>query len=64
MPFSLCNALATFQRCMLSIFSNLIEHDINIFIDNFSIYGITFDSYLKYLIIVLKRCVEINLVLN
>jgi hypothetical protein len=26
MPFGLCNATATFQRCMLSIFSDMVEH--------------------------------------
>jgi hypothetical protein len=25
MPFVLCNALATFQRCMMSIFSDMVE---------------------------------------
>ena len=25
MPFGLCNAPATFQRCMLSIFSDMVE---------------------------------------
>ena len=25
MPFGLCNVLATFQRCMLSIFSDMVE---------------------------------------
>jgi hypothetical protein len=26
MPFGLCNAPATFQRCMISIFSDMVEH--------------------------------------
>ena len=26
MPFGLCNVTATFQRCMFSIFSDMVEH--------------------------------------
>ncbi|XP_060962021.1 uncharacterized protein LOC115722590 [Cannabis sativa] len=36
MPFGLCNALATFQRCMMAIFSDLIEKCIEVFMDDFS----------------------------
>ena len=39
MPFGLCNAPATFQRCMMSIFSDLVEEVMEIFMDDFSIYG-------------------------
>ncbi|XP_027182318.1 uncharacterized protein LOC113780741 [Coffea eugenioides] len=39
MPFGLCNAPATFQRCMVSIFSEYIENIIEIFTDDFSVYG-------------------------
>lgn len=37
MPFGLWNALTIFQRCMRSIFSDMVEEYIEIFIDNFSI---------------------------
>ncbi|KAK8998743.1 hypothetical protein V6N11_084126 [Hibiscus sabdariffa] len=39
MPFGLCNAPATFQRCMLSIFSDYVEKGIEVFMDDFMVYG-------------------------
>ena len=39
MPFGLCNAPATFQRCMMSMFSDLVEGAMEIFMDDFSVYG-------------------------
>ncbi|GKB67229.1 reverse transcriptase domain-containing protein [Tanacetum coccineum] len=47
MPFGLCNALATFQRCMIAIFHELIEDNMEVFIDNFSVFGSSFDNCLK-----------------
>ncbi|XLU93760.1 hypothetical protein S245_008112, partial [Arachis hypogaea] len=64
MPFGLCNALATFQRCMLSIFSDMVEKFLEVFMDDFSVYGDSFSSCLNHLALVLKRCQETNLVLN
>ncbi|XP_070667355.1 uncharacterized protein [Malus domestica] len=37
MPFGLCNALATFQRCMMSIFSRMVENIVEVFTDDFSV---------------------------
>ncbi|CAM8943440.1 unnamed protein product [Rhodiola kirilowii] len=64
MPFGLCNAPATFQRCMMAIFSNFLEHTMEVFMDDFSVYGSSFDSCLSNLTDVLRRCVDTNLVLN
>ncbi|XP_070661948.1 uncharacterized protein [Malus domestica] len=64
MPFGLCNAPATFQRCMVSIFSDYVEKIIEIFMDDFSVFGNSFDHCLSNLTLILKRCVETNLVLN
>ncbi|XP_052172191.1 uncharacterized protein LOC127788119 [Diospyros lotus] len=64
MPFGLCNAPGTFQRCMVSIFSDLLEHCMEVFMDDFSVYGTSFDECLISLGRVLERCVEKNLVLN
>ena len=64
MPFGLCNAPATFQRCMMSIFSDMVGESVEIFMDDFSIFGRSFESCLGQLESVLKRCTETNLVLS
>ncbi|CAM8994228.1 unnamed protein product [Rhodiola kirilowii] len=64
MPFGLCNAPGTFQRGMMSIFSDYIEKCIEVFMDDFSIHGSSFDNCLANLSNVLARCIETNLVLN
>ncbi|XP_074352402.1 uncharacterized protein LOC141691570 [Apium graveolens] len=42
-PFGLCNAPATFQCCMTAIFSDFIESIMEVFMDDFSVYGSDFD---------------------
>ncbi|KAL1559872.1 hypothetical protein AAHA92_10166 [Salvia divinorum] len=64
MPFGLCNAPGTFQHCMMSIFSDLLEDCIEIFMDDFTVYGDTFEKCLHNLDLVLERCQKKNLVLN
>ncbi|XP_021725330.1 uncharacterized protein LOC110692608 [Chenopodium quinoa] len=64
MPFGLCKAPATFQRCMMAIFSRLIENSMEVFMDDFSVYGTSFDVCLTNLKKVLQRCKEVNLILN
>ncbi|GKB05883.1 DNA-directed DNA polymerase [Tanacetum coccineum] len=64
MSFGLCNAPATFQRCMVSIFSEYVEDIIEVFMDDFTVHGDSFDSCLINLEKILKRCIESNLVLN
>ena len=64
MPFGLCNAPGTFQRCMMAIFSDMVERTIEIFMDDFSVMGNSFDNCLENLRTVLARCEETNLVLN
>ncbi|CAL0324442.1 unnamed protein product [Lupinus luteus] len=49
MPFGLCNAPATFQRCMLAIFSDLVEQCIEVFMDDFSVFGSSFETCLANL---------------
>ncbi|CAM8917188.1 unnamed protein product [Rhodiola kirilowii] len=64
MPFGLCNAPATFQRCMMDNFSNVLENNMEVFMDDFSVYGASFDSCLSNLTDVFRHCVDTNLVLN
>ncbi|KAL8092004.1 hypothetical protein AgCh_034328 [Apium graveolens] len=62
--FGLCGAPATFQRCMMAIFSDMIGNNVEVFMDDFSVFGHSYDECLNNLRAVLKRCVENNLVLN
>ena len=64
MPFGLCNAPATFQCCMLSIFSDLVERIMKVYMDDITVYGGSFEDCLINLETVLHRCIEKNLVLN
>ncbi|GJZ32768.1 reverse transcriptase domain-containing protein [Tanacetum coccineum] len=64
MPFGLCNAPGTFQRCMMAIFHDMIEKTMEVFMDDFSVFGDSFDLCLSNLEKMLKRCEDTNLVLN
>ena len=54
MPFGLCNAPATFQRCMNALFSEYIGEFLEIFMDDFSVFGVSFEECLANLGKVLK----------
>jgi hypothetical protein len=60
MPFGLCNALASFQHCMMSVFSEFIEEIVEVFMDDISIYGKTFVDCLANLDKVLTSCAEVD----
>ncbi|GJU28468.1 reverse transcriptase domain-containing protein [Tanacetum coccineum] len=64
MPFGLCNAPGTFQRCMVAIFHDMIEKTMEVFMDDFLVFGDSFSSCLSHLDMMLKRCEDTNLVLN
>ncbi|GKC75605.1 reverse transcriptase domain-containing protein, partial [Tanacetum coccineum] len=64
MPFGLCNAPTTFQRCMLAIFHDMIEESVEVFMDDFSVFGDSFDKCLNNLDKMLQRCKDAHLVLN
>jgi hypothetical protein len=48
----------------MSIFSNMVEKFLEVFMDDFSIFGFSFDNCLHNLALVLKRCKETNLILS
>ncbi|GKF78014.1 hypothetical protein Tco_0230484, partial [Tanacetum coccineum] len=47
MPFGLCNAPSTFQRCMMAIFHDMIEKEMEVFMDNFSVFRNSFENCLS-----------------
>nr|GFA01869.1 reverse transcriptase domain-containing protein [Tanacetum cinerariifolium] len=64
MPFGLCNAPDTFQRCMLAIFHDMVEKAMEVFIDDFSVFGNSFENCLSRLDKILQRCEDTKLCLN
>ncbi|GJZ34452.1 reverse transcriptase domain-containing protein [Tanacetum coccineum] len=64
MPFGLCNALGTFQRCMMAVFHDMIEKTMEVFMDDFLVFGNSFENCLSRLDKMLKRCEDTNLCLN
>nr|GFB44715.1 reverse transcriptase domain-containing protein [Tanacetum cinerariifolium] len=55
MSFGLCNAPGTFQRCMIAIFHDMIEKTMEVFMDDFSVFGNSFSTCLTNLENMLKR---------
>nr|GFA25060.1 retrovirus-related Pol polyprotein from transposon 17.6 [Tanacetum cinerariifolium] len=64
MPFGLCNAPGTFQRCMMAIFHDMIEQTMEFFMDDFLVFGNSFPTCLTNLEKMLKRCEDTKLALN
>ncbi|GKA28011.1 reverse transcriptase domain-containing protein [Tanacetum coccineum] len=64
MPFGLCNAPGTFQRCMMAIFHDMIEKTMEVFMDDFSVFGNSFKNCLSRVDKMLQRCEDTNLCLN
>nr|GFA29149.1 reverse transcriptase domain-containing protein [Tanacetum cinerariifolium] len=64
MPFGLCNAPGTFQRCMMAIFHDMIKKTMEVFMDDFSVFGNSFSTCLTNLENMLKRCEDTKLALN
>nr|GEX26039.1 reverse transcriptase domain-containing protein [Tanacetum cinerariifolium] len=64
MPFGLCNAPSTFQRCMIAIFYDMIEKTMKVFMEDFSVIRDSFSSCLTNLDKMIKCYEDTNLVLN
>ncbi|GJW37725.1 reverse transcriptase domain-containing protein [Tanacetum coccineum] len=64
MPFGLCNATGTFQRCMMAIFHNMIKKTMEVFMDDFLVFGNSFGNCLSRVDKMLQRCEDTNLCLN
>lgn len=61
LPFGFCNSPPTFQRAILSIFSELVHDAVEIYMDDFTPYGSNFQEALSNLGKVLDKCIEMNL---
>nr|GEZ24220.1 reverse transcriptase domain-containing protein [Tanacetum cinerariifolium] len=64
MPFGLCNAPGTFQRCMLAIFHDMVEKTMEVFMDDFSVFKNSFETCLSRLDKMLQRSEDTKLCLN
>nr|GEV02938.1 reverse transcriptase domain-containing protein [Tanacetum cinerariifolium] len=64
MPFGLCNAPGTFQRCMMAIFHDMIEKKMELFMDDFLVFRNSFSTCLTNLENMLKRCEDTMLAVN
>ncbi|GJR19712.1 reverse transcriptase domain-containing protein [Tanacetum coccineum] len=65
MPFGLCNAPGTFQRCMMAIFHDMIEKTMEVFMDDFSVFGDSFSTCLSHLDKIRElRSIELKLTLS
>nr|GEY13478.1 hypothetical protein [Tanacetum cinerariifolium] len=62
--WKLSDIQGTFQRCMLAIFHDMVEKTMEVFMDDFSVFGNSFENCLSYLDKMLQRCEDTNLSLN
>nr|GEV01932.1 DNA-directed DNA polymerase [Tanacetum cinerariifolium] len=54
----------TFQRRLLDIFHDMVEKTMEVFMDDFSVFGNSFENFLSRLDKMLQRCEDTNLSLN
>ena len=63
MPFGLCNAPATFQRLMTTVFSDFLRQFLEIFIDDFCVYSDAND-HLRFVESTTQRCKDVGISLH
>nr|GEX78086.1 reverse transcriptase domain-containing protein [Tanacetum cinerariifolium] len=59
-----CFLDGTFQRCMMAIFHDMIKKTMEVFMDDFSVFGNSFSTCLFHLEKMLQRCKDTNICLN
>nr|GEW53205.1 reverse transcriptase domain-containing protein [Tanacetum cinerariifolium] len=64
MRFGLCNVPGMFQRCMLAIFHDMVEKTMEVFMDEFLVFGSSFETCLSRLDKMLQKCEDTKLCLN
>ena len=50
--------IATFQTCMIAIFSDFIGESLEVFLDDFSVFGLSFDTRVEHLMQILDVCIK------
>jgi transposase InsO family protein len=63
MPFGLCNAPATFQRVMTEAFQEYLRKFMEIFLDDFAVFG-TMEQHADYLQKCFDKCMEFGISIN
>ena len=63
MPFGLCNAPATFQRVMTEAFQKYLRKFMEIFLDDFAVFG-TMEQHAEYLQKCFDKCMEFGISIN
>jgi len=64
MPFGLKNATSTFTRTMSSVFEELGDKFLKVFVDDLNIHNENWEDHLQHLGAMLSRLKEVNLKLN
>ncbi len=64
MPFGLKNATSTFTRTMLSVFKELGDKFLKVFVDDLNVHSENWEDHLQHLEAILSKLKEVNLKLN